>query len=63
MLKYSSGSGTAVLGLVMALVYLVGIIGFVLNIVKIFSGGPVMELVLRIIGVVIPIVGAVAGYF
>lgn len=45
--------------------FIAGVIGWGMNIATLFSGAtmPLGELVVRVIGIPLPIIGSVAGYF
>jgi hypothetical protein len=54
----------AILGLVAVGILVAGICGYVLNIIALFHAQLVLsgEIILRIVGLVIPFIGAVMGY-
>lgn len=63
-------NGSTLFGFVFVILWLVGIIGWIWNLVKLVhvgfsanAGDHVFEIVIRIIGVVTGVVGAIIGYF
>ena len=51
-------------GLVVIGIIIAAFIGWVLNIIKMFGVGDIgVELIVRIIGIFVPFVGAIGGYF
>lgn len=59
MSKIENIVGWSVAGLLLA----AGAVGYALNLISLFSAEGAGEIALRVIGVLVPLIGAVVGYF